>query len=219
MLYLEVPSDQCHLISMKNILRSLMLCCLVAVSTVFVGGTVMAYEEPPYDVVSKADGYEVREYDDRIAAQVSSQTRSNKAFRTLFKYISGANQSAEKVSMTIPVAQSEKIEMTVPVTQGAESDVGYMQFFLPSSYTLETAPKPTDPSVEVIKVEGGYYAVYSYSGRANDKNAKDAEAQLLDRLSRDGVTVTSEVIRATYNGPLTLPFNRRNEAMVRIVWP
>ena len=219
MLYLEVPSDQCHLISMKNILRSLMLCCLVAVSTVFVGGTVMAYEEPPYDVVSKADGYEVREYDDRIAAQVSSQTRSNKAFRTLFKYISGANQSAEKVSMTIPVAQSEKIEMTVPVTQGAESDVGYMQFFLPSSYTLETAPKPTDPSVEVIKVEGGYYAVYSYSGRANDRNANYAEAQLLGSLSRDGVTATSEVIRATYNGPLTMPFNRRNEAMVRIVWP
>ena len=179
----------------------------------------MAYEEPQYDVVFKADGYEVREYDDRIAAQVPSQTRSNKAFRTLFKYISGANQSAEKVSMTIPVTQSEKIEMTVPVTQGAESDVGYMQFFLPSSYTLETAPKPTDPSVEVIKVEGGYYAVYSYNGRANDKNAKNAEAQLLDRLSRDGVTVTSEVIRATYNGPLTLPFNRRNEAMVRIVWP
>jgi DNA gyrase inhibitor GyrI len=204
---------------MKDILRSLMLCCLLVVPTVFVGGAVMAYEEPPYDVVSKADGYEVRKYSDRIAAQVSSQTRSNKAFRTLFKYISGANQSAEKVSMTIPVAQSEKIEMTVPVTQGAESDVGYMQFFLPSSYTLETAPKPTNPSVEVIKVEGGYYAVYSYSGRANDKNAKDAEAQLLDRLSRNGVTVTSEVIRATYNGPLTLPFNRRNEAMVRIVWP
>jgi len=179
----------------------------------------MAYEEPAYDVVHKADGYEVREYDDRIAAQVSSQTRSNKAFRTLFKYISGANQAAEKVSMTIPVAQSEKIEMTVPVTRGAQSNVGYMQFFLPSSYTLETAPKPTDPSVEVIKVEGGYYAVYSYSGRANDRNAKDAEAQLLDRLSRDGVTANSEVIRATYNGPLTLPFNRRNEAMVRIVWP
>ena len=179
----------------------------------------MAYEEPPYDVVFKADGYEVREYDDRIAAQVSSPARSNNAFRTLFKYISGANHSAEKVSMTIPVAQSEKIEMTVPVTQGAESDVGYMRFFLPSSYTLETAPKPTDPSLEVIKVEGGYYAVYSYSGRANYKNSNDAEAQLLDRLSRDGVTVTSEVIRATYNGPLTLPFNRRNEAMVRIVWP
>ena len=196
-----------------------MLYCLVLAPAVSIGGLAIAYEEPHYDVVSKSDGYEVRQYSDRVAAQVSGQMRSYKAFQTLFKYISGANQSAEKVSMTIPVAQSEKIDMTVPVTQGAHSDVGYMQFFLPSSYTLETAPKPTDPSVEVIKVEGGYYAIYSYSGRANDRNANDAEAQLLDSLSRDGVTVTSEVIRATYNGPLTLPFNRRNEAMVRIVWP
>lgn len=179
----------------------------------------MAYEEPPYDVVLSADGYEIRKYNDRIAAQVSSRTVSNKAFRTLFKYISGANRSAEKVSMTIPVAQSKKIEMTVPVTQGAQSGAGYMQFFLPSAYSLETAPKPTDPAVEIIRVEGGYYAVYGYSGRSSERNAKDAEFRLLDFLSRDGVKATSEVIRATYNGPLTLPFNRRNEAMVRIVWP
>ena len=179
----------------------------------------MAYEEPPYDVVAKADGYEVRKYSDRVAAQVSNPTRSNKAFRTLFKYISGANQSAEEVSMTIPVAQSENIEMTVPVIRGAQNEAGYMHFFLPSAYTIETAPKPTDSSVEIIIVEGGYYAVYSYSGRASDRNAKKAEAQLLDHLKRDSVKTTSEVIRATYNGPLTLPFNRRNEAMVRIVWP
>ena len=179
----------------------------------------MAYEEPSYEVVFKADAYEVRRYSDRVAAQVSTQARSNKAFRTLFKYISGANQSAAKVAMTVPVAQSEKIAMTVPVTQGAQSDAGYMQFFLPSSYSLETAPKPNDPSVQIIEVKGGFYAVYSYNGRANDRNAKDAEVQLLDRLRRDGLQATSEVIRATYNGPLTLPFNRRNEAMVRIVWP
>ena len=204
---------------MKDFLRSLMLCCLVLVPAVSTEGLAMAYEEPPYDVVSKADGYEVRKYSDRVAAQVSGQMRSNKAFQTLFRYISGANQSAEKVSMTIPVAQSEKIEMTVPVTQGSHNEAGYMQFFLPSSYTLETAPKPTDPSVEIVSVQGGYYAVYSYSGRANDKNFDKAEAQLLGYLTRDRVTPTSEVIRATYNGPLTLPFNRRNEAMVRIDWP
>ena len=201
---------------MKKILRSLMICCFVLAPAISIGGSAMAYEEPPYDVVAKADGYEVRKYSDRVAAQVSSQTLSNKAFRTLFKYISGANQSAEKVSMTIPVAQSEKIEMTVPV---AQSDVGYMQFFLPSSYTSETAPKPTDPTVEIVTVKGGYYAAYSYSGRANDRNFDKAEAQLLGYLTRDGVKASSEVIRATYNGPLTLPFNRRNEAMVRIVWP
>ena len=72
-----------------------MLCCFVLAPAIFIGGSAMAYEEPPYDVVAKADGYEVRKYSDRVAAQVSSQTLSNKAFRTLFKYISGANQSAE----------------------------------------------------------------------------------------------------------------------------
>lgn len=203
---------------MAIILRLLMLSCVV-VPAIFIGGAVVAYEEPPYEVVSKADGYEVRKYSDRVAAQVSNLTRPNKAFRTLFGYISGANQSAAKVSMTVPVAQSEKIEMTVPVTQAAQNEAQYMQFFLPSTYTLETAPQPTNPSVEIIVVEGGYYAVYSYSGRANDRNAKKAEARLLERLRLDQVNPISEVVRATYDGPLTLPFNRRNEAMVRVAWP
>lgn len=200
---------------MNSVLKILTL-LVVAVMTTFAGGGAMAYEEPRYDIVHKADGYEVRKYYDRVAAQVTKASSSNKAFRTLFGYISGANQTSEKVSMTIPVTQSEKIAMTVPVTQG---DSGYMRFFLPASYTLETAPKPTNPDVEVVVVKGGYYAVYSYSGRANDKNFFEARTVLLGRLNKDGVVTASEVIRATYNGPFTLPFNRRNEALVRIEWP
>jgi DNA gyrase inhibitor GyrI len=200
---------------MNSFLKILTL-LVVAVMTTFAGGGAMAYEEPRYDIVHKADGYEVRKYYDRVAAQVTKASSSNKAFRTLFGYISGANQTSEKVSMTIPVTQSEKIAMTVPVTQG---DSGYMRFFLPASYTLETAPKPTNPDVDVVVVKGGYYAVYSYSGRANDKNFFEARTVLLGRLNKDGVVTASEVIRATYNGPFTLPFNRRNEALVRIEWP
>ena len=173
----------------------------------------MAYEEPRYDVVRKADGYEVRRYYDRVAAQITNAGSNNKAFRALFKYISGANQSSRKVSMTVPVTQSEKIAMTVPVTQ---ADGGYMRFFLPSSYTLETAPTPTNPDVKIVVVEGGYYAVYLYGGRSSDRNFIKARRQLLNELLQDGVVTTSEVIKATYNGPFTLPFNRRNEALVRI---
>ncbi|WP_365734591.1 heme-binding protein [Planktotalea sp.] len=40
--------------------------------------------------------------------------------------------------------------MTLPVIRGAQNEAGYMQFFLPSSYTSETAPQPTDPTVEII---------------------------------------------------------------------
>ena len=195
--------------------KTIALSWLVIVAS-FAAGGAMAYEEPRYEIVHKADGYEVRKYFDRVAAQVTKADSSNKAFRALFGYISGANQTSAKVSMTIPVTQSEKIAMTVPVTQG---DGGYMRFFLPASYSLETAPKPTNPDVAIVAVKGGYYAVYSYSGRANDSNFDEARNHLIAKLARDGIATTSAVIRATYNGPFTLPFNRRNEALIRVEWP
>ncbi len=179
----------------------------------------MAYEEPAYDVVHNADGYEVREYGDRVAAQVLQGANQDNAFGLLFRYISGANQSSEKVSMTVPVAQSEKIQMTVPVAQSAESEGGYMQFFLPSSYTIETAPRPTNSDVQIVLVGGGKFAVRTFSGRASAANFERAKSKLLERLLEDGVIPISDVIRATYNGPFTPPFLRRNEAIVAIEWP
>lgn len=116
--------------------------------------------------MSKAEGYEIRLYEDRLAAQVRSNGGQNGSFQLLFQYISGANTSSEKVSMTVPVAQSEKFAMTVPVLQSTAENTGFMQFFLPKEFTSETAPQPTNPRVEIISVEGGYYAVRSYRGGA-----------------------------------------------------
>jgi hypothetical protein len=175
----------------------------------------MAYEEPTYEIVFVTDGYEVRRYQDRLAAQVSGSSATNSAFRKLFKYISGANTASEKVAMTVPVAQSVSIEMTVPVVTSSEP---YMQFFLPSSFTPETAPVPTDPGIKIVNVEGGYYAVFEYSGRSTNANFDKQQRILVNSLERDGVTQKSTPIMATYNGPLTLPFMRRNEVMVMIDW-
>ena len=138
------------------------------------------------------------------------------AFGKLFRYISGANQPSAKISMTVPVAQSEKIAMTVPVAQSFDGGSAAMQFFLPSTYTIKTAPTPTDPSVRIVQVYGGLYAVRRYSGRANRQNYELAKAALFERLSEDGLQPTSAPIRATYNGPFTPPFMRRNEVMVRL---
>ena len=189
-------------------------------STIFVmallfGTQAMAYEEPTYEIVFVTDGYEVRRYQDRLAAQVSGSSATNSTFRKLFKYISGANTAAEKVAMTVPVTHSVSIEMTVPVATSAE---GYMQFFLPSSFTPETAPVPTDPGIKIVNVEGGYYAVFEYSGRSTNANFDKQQRILVNSLERDGVTQKSAPIMATYNGPLTLPFMRRNEVMVMIDW-
>jgi hypothetical protein len=204
--------------AMKVTIRSTLLLSFM-ITFILIGGRAVAYEEPRYEVVHRAEDYEVRRYNDRLAAQVSIAADQNNAFGLLFSYISGANQSSEKVSMTVPVAQSEKIDMTVPVAQSSGSYGGYMQFFLPATFSLESAPKPTNPAVEIVVVKGGYFAVHRYNGRASDQNFARARTVLLSRLSDDGLVSTSEVIRATYNGPFTPPFMRRNEAMVSVSWP
>ena len=165
----------------------------------------MAYEESPFNIVHQTDVYEIRHYVDRLAVQ-ATYTNQNSSFRNLFNYISGANIDSEKIKMTTPVTQSEKSSEMV------------MQFYLPSKFTKKTAPVPTDPRVELVNIEEGYYAVIKYSGRVTDKNFNKHKKILKQNLIEDKIEIISPGIRATYNGPFTLPIMRRNEAMFKIEW-
>jgi len=117
----------------------------------------MANEEAKYDVVKSNEIYEIRKYSDRLVVQALN-TNQNNSFRKLFNYISGDNETNEKIKMTIPVTQMEKKgNMT-------------MQFYLPSKFNKDNIPNPSRSDVEIVNIEGGYYAVIRYSGRASDKN-------------------------------------------------
>ena len=165
----------------------------------------MAYEESAFNIVHQTDVYEIRHYADRLAVQ-AKYTNQNSSFRNLFNYISGAN------------VDSQKIEMTTPVTESKKSSEMVMQFYLPSKFTKKTAPVPTDPRVEIIHIEEGYYAVIKYSGRVTDKNFNKHKKILKQNLIEDKIEIIGPAIRATYNGPFTLPMLRRNEAMFRVDW-
>ena len=177
----------------------------------------MAYEEATYSIVYQNDVYEIRNYSDRLAIQVN-YTNQDWGFRRLFNYISGSNIDSTKINMTTPVTQSTKISMTTPVTQSNENGVKVMQFYLPSNFTIKNAPAPIDKELKLIIIEQGYYAVIKYSGRLTDKNFDKRRKILKDNLLKDNIEILSSAIRATYNGPFTLPFLRRNEAMFRVVW-
>ena len=177
----------------------------------------MALEEPEFVIIKSFSEYEIRKYKDRLAVQVE-YSNNDRGFQYLFNYISGANINAEKIDMTTPVTQSLKIDMTIPVTQSLKDDKMVMQFFLPSKFTINTAPKPTNERVSLVIIEGGYYAVIRYSGRSTDKNYYKKFEELKKYLKKDKIEIIENGIKATFNGPFTLPPLRRNEAMVKIKW-
>ena len=184
---------------------------------IFINKSAMALEEQKFELIKSFDEYEIRKYNDRLAAQVE-YSDDDRGFQYLFNYISGANINAEKINMTTPVTQSLKIDMTIPVTQSLKDDKMVMQFFLPYKFTINTAPKPTNERVSLVIIEGGYYAVIRYSGRSTDKNYYKKFEELKKYLKKDKIEIIENGIKATFNGPFTLPPLRRNEAMVKIKW-
>ena len=176
----------------------------------------IALEETSYRVIATNQIYEIREYDDRLAVQTSQKNGQNGAFRKLFSYISGSNISSTKIEMTTPVIQSVKIDMTTPVTQKFRDGEMIMQFFLPRKFQLKTAPQPLVEDLSIVVVKGGKYAVKKYSGRSTYNNFEKHSKLLLEALFSDNIKTVDSPIKATFNGPLTPFFLRRNEAMVRI---
>ena len=163
---------------------------------------LMAYEETNYEVVKENKIYEIRKYPNRLVIETNSI--QGNGFRKLFNYISGNNK------------ENEEIKMTVPVTQEIKNENMTMQFYLPSKFNKDNAPKPVNSEVKILTIEGGYYAVIEYSGRSSDKNFLKNKDILEKALKQDNLLVLSPPIRASYNSPFTLPILKRNEVMYRV---
>ncbi len=185
----------------------------------------MSLEQPDYDVVYRDGDIEYRQYKPYLVAETVIESvgdykaAGNEGFRRLFRYIAGGNQSRSKIAMTAPVAQtptSEKIAMTVPVQQAGSADGWRVAFMLPTRYTLETAPVPSDPRVQVREVPGRLMAVLRYSGRWTERNFEKKRASLLALLESEAVAPLGDIQSALYDAPYMPPFLRRNEVMVEV---
>ena len=162
----------------------------------------MAYEEANYEIVKENKKYEIRKYSDRLVIETNS-TEGN-GFRKLFNYISGNNE------------KNQEIKMTVPVTQEIKNGNMTMQFYLPSKFNKDNAPKPSNSEIKFLTIEGGYYATIKYSGRSSDKNFLKNKEILEKELKQDNITIIGPPIRASYNSPFTLPMLKRNEVMYKV---
>ena len=177
-----------------------------------------AIEEPKYEVVRQLPGVEVRRYAPYVVAEVvleaTAEEAGSRAFPILAGYIFGKNKGERKLAMTAPVMQAAapvKLEMTAPVTQTAVSGGMQVQFLLPDGLTLDTAPEPMDPRVQLRLVPAGQWAVIRYSGTWSQANYDEHLRQLQTVLASAGVATHGQPVLARYDSPMTPWFMRRNE--------
>lgn len=187
------------------------------------GDAATQYEGPSYKELSREGKIEIREYASTIAAEVKvtglGDRAENEAFRILAGYIFGKNKSNAKIPMTAPVTQqrsSEKIAMTAPVTTERAGDTLTMRFFMPSKYTLDTLPEPSDSRIKFVPLPPSKFAVIRFSGFSNQKNMTKHNEQLELFLSKSGMQSMSKPLQAFYDPPWTLPFMRRNEVWIEV---
>lgn len=189
----------------------------------------MATEEPKYTLIQKYEAFEIREYAPYLVAQTKVtgefDEMGGKAFRILFKYISGENQQKSSIKMTAPVIQEsskqegQNIAMRAPVIQETDKEDSQsttFSFVMPQNFTLETLPLPLDERITLKEVPAKRVAVREYSGGWGEEKYKKNEATLLKALEDAGIKTIGKPIFARYNSPFTLWFMRRNEIMIEV---
>jgi hypothetical protein len=162
---------------------------------------------------------ELRQYAPYLVAEVviegAGDDAGNAAFPILAGYIFGKNKGEKKFEMTAPVTQTAapvKMAMTAPVTQADAPGGGKLvQFVLPRGVTLEIAPEPLDPRVQLRQVPAQQWAAIRYSGTWSQANYNEHLALLKTTLAKEGVATQGEPVLARYNAPFTPWFMRRNE--------
>jgi SOUL heme-binding protein len=204
---------------MKLIRLVLALTVLILIGAI----PAMATEEAPYKVLRTDDPFELREYPPQILAEIivdgDLEGAGTKAFRPLFRYISGDNTSRGKIAMTAPVSQEqtgEKISMTAPVSQQRAEGKWAVSFMMPASYTMETLPAPDDPNIKLRQVPARRVAAVRYSGFWSEEKYLLHKEKLEKWITDNRYTVTGEPVWARYNPPFTLWFMRRNEILIPV---
>jgi len=109
-----------------------------------------------YAVLANEGDIEIRKYEPHLLASVrvagDFEDAGSKAFRPLFKFITGENTSDSKIAMTAPVIQT------------SDDSEWLISFVMPKEYDLESLPVPASAVVEVSSEPEMVMAAMQYSG-------------------------------------------------------
>lgn len=185
-----------------------LLIFVVAAALVLAGwkATRAGYESATYQLLRSSGKFQVRDYPALTVVETpmtSGGSGADGSFNRLFRFITGGNDTKQKIAMTTPVFMS-----------GGGTNAT-MAFAMPAKLKTADVPKPKDEQLRVRELEAGRFAVLRYSGRRNADN----EARSLERLrawmKAEGLKELSPPIYGYFDPPWTPSFLRRNEVMLR----
>ena len=193
---------------------------------ILISNSIMATDEPDFNLILKEDKFEIREYASKIIAQVEVfgdfDDASSKGFKILADYIFGNNTSADgnsRIEMTAPVEMEplpQKINMTKPVLTEGNDNAWIVSFIMPNDFTLETLPKPNNKDIKISSIPKEKFAVIVFSGLVRESSYHEKETLLNQFIEEKKLKTSGEIKIARYNPPWTLPFFRRNELMIKV---
>ncbi len=195
---------------MKTLYISLLLIGFYFIFQSFKIIGVVKTEKQAYRVVKKEAGFEIRFYPSATMATVYSKADNYKSvassgFNKLAKFIFGANQQKESISMTAPVIMR--------ITEKGSS----MSFVMPQKYNESTLPTPNDPQIEIKKSQPAYFAALSFSGYANDEKIAIYQEKLAAMLKEKNIVRKEGFYFLGYNAPFQF-IGRTNEVIIPIEW-
>lgn len=173
-------------------------------------------EEPEYQILSKENNIEIRQYNKMIIAETvlyaSRKEAVKQGFRILADYIFGANEQKLKIAMTAPVKQKiAKVRFNLVAQEKWQ-----ISFVMPSKFQFADLPKTNNKAITLKEIAAKKYLVIKFNGLASVNKLNDQLTTLLNYSKKNKLKTTEIVIFAFYNPPWTLPFSRRNEIMLEL---
>ncbi|QDK42553.1 hypothetical protein DOM21_14060 [Bacteriovorax stolpii] len=167
-------------------------------------------EQAPYEILKADGGIEIRSYKPQTRASISITGEFKEAYKEAFNslagYIFGSNKTSEKIQMTTPV-----------ILQETASKEWTMSFILPQQFVAQTAPTPDDNRIHLEECPLHLVASIGYAGINNEEKINEYTGILKKWLKkRPWYIPLSDFKTAQYDGPLTIPFFRKNEIHINV---